>query len=279
MPKTQTNAKAKAKAKPNTKTKTARSGKERQKTFRVTMLLLGVILTIAIIGVLLYGSAIVLFSGNKHFTLRHLEVKSSGWWNDRSRLMANKLRLNIGKDNLFSRHLYKMRRFIEKLPCVETATVTRVLPDTLRVDVIERIPRAYIGSSRSPLVTDSHCMLMEKKYCLNLGKDLPNILGVTQDDRLRPGHELAEIQDAVDLIMLTKRYFQDFRIAAISVRDADKLYAVIYYKGMKIYKVHFPRKNLKYMLAVLRSAVLKAMRNGDKRTVVDLTYKGKVIFR
>ncbi|QSH41095.1 FtsQ-type POTRA domain-containing protein [Lentisphaerota bacterium ZTH] len=279
MPKTQTSNQAKTKARSKIKPKTARSDKERQKTFRATMLLLGIILTIAIIGVLLYGSAIVLFSGNKHFTLKHVEVRSSGWWNNRSRLMANKLGLTLGKDNLFSRPLYKMRRFIEKLPCVDTAAVSRVLPDTLRVDIIERIPRAYIGSSKSPLVVDSNCMLMERKYCLNLERDLPNILGVTDTGLLKPGHNLAEVQPAVDLIMLTKQYFPDFRIAAISVRDTDKLFVVIYYQGRKIYKVNFPRKNLKYMLAVLRSAVHKAIGNGDRRTVIDLTYKGKVIFR
>jgi hypothetical protein len=40
-----------------------------------------------------------------------------------------------------------------------------------------------------------------------------------------------------------------------------------------------PRKRLKFMLAVLKSAILKAQRNGDPRSVINLTFNGNVVFK
>jgi cell division septal protein FtsQ len=253
--------------------------KDRQKYFRVTMLFAGIIITIALLGTLFWGAALVLFSRNPHFTLKHINVQSSGWWNGRERLVASKLDLLLGKSNIFESNLYQLKRKVERLPGVETAAISRILPDTFQIQVIERIPRAYLGSSRSKWVVDSNGIVMAARYCLNLKRGLPIILGYEPKAPLKTGMDIPEIEQALSLIMLTIRDYPNIKISAISIRDPEKLTFVMAYKGRKRYKVFMPRKRLKFMLAVLKSAILKAQRNGDPRSVINLTFNGNVVFK
>jgi hypothetical protein len=143
---------------------------------------------------------------------------------------------------------------------------------------VERIPRAFLISSRSQWVVDENCVVMQKQYCNNINNDMPVILGLDVRNGVRDGMEIPEIGSALDMIMLSVRNFPDIRISAISVRNQEQLTCILTFRE-KQYKAFVPRKKMMFMLSVLRSAIIKAQESGDSRTVLDLNYNGNVILK
>ena len=165
-----------------------------------------------------------------------------------------------------------------KISNIEDITVSRKLPDILQISIVERIPRAFLMSSRSQWVVDESCVVMQKQYCNNINNDMPVILGLDIRNGVRDGMEIPEIGSALDAIMLSVRNFPDIRISAISVRNSEQLTCILSFRE-KQYKAFIPRKKMMFMLSVLRSAIIKAQDSGDSRTVLDLNYNGNVILK
>ena len=153
-----------------------------------------------------------------------MTCSSSGWWNGQSKLIAEKLDMVIGRDNLFSSDLHELRsRLIAKISNIEDITVSRKLPDILQISIVERIPRAFLISSRSQWVVDENCVVMQKQYCNNINNDMPVILGLDLKNGVRDGMEIPDIESALDMVMLSIRNFPDIKISAISVRNTEQL--------------------------------------------------------
>jgi hypothetical protein len=253
--------------------------KDRQKLVRVALFLLGMAAIITASFLSFQSASRALFAKNEHFIVRSIEVRSSGWWNGQSKLIAEKLDMVIGRDNLFSTDLRELRsRLMAKISNIEDITVSRKLPDILQISIVERIPRAFLMSSRSQWVVDESCVVMQKQYCNNINNDMPVILGLDIRNGVRDGMEIPEIGSALDAIMLSVRNFPDIRISAISVRNSEQLTCILSFRE-KQYKAFIPRKKMMFMLSVLRSAIIKAQDSGDSRTVLDLNYNGNVILK
>jgi len=253
--------------------------KDRQRLIRVSLFLLGMAVIIAA-GFFSFKSAFkTLFSKNDHFIVKSIEVSSSGWWNGQSKLIAEKLGMVIGRDNLFSSDLHELRAcLIAKISNIEDVTLSRKLPDILQISIVERIPRAFLISSRSQWVVDENCVVMQKQYCNNINNDMPVILGLDLKNGVRDGMEIPEIESALDMVMLSIRNFPDIKISAISVRNTEQLTCILSFRD-KQYKAFVPRKKMMFMLSVLRSAMIQAQESGDSRTVLDLNYNGNVILK
>lgn len=87
-----------------------------------------------------------LFADNDRFTVRHLDVSSSG------RLSEAHIKefANIDKGvNLFDLDIESMRESLESGPLIKSVEIQRKLPDTLVVRVNERIPLARIAHGKS----------------------------------------------------------------------------------------------------------------------------------
>ena len=78
----------------------------------------------------------VLFTSNPRFLLREVSVQSEGYWRDRSPALASRLGIHLG-DNLFSIDPGELRRRLAAIPNVEHCEVTRILPDTLHLKLLE----------------------------------------------------------------------------------------------------------------------------------------------
>ena len=156
--------------------------------------------------------------------------------------------------------------------------MTRKLPDILQISIVERIPRAFLVSSRSQWVVDENYIVMQKQYCNSVNNDMPVILGLDIKGGVRDGMEIPELDSAMEMIMLSVRNFPDIKISAISIRNPEQLTCILLFKE-KQYKAFVPRQKMMFMLSVLRSAMIKAQESGDARTVLDLNYNGNVILK
>ena len=82
---------------------------------------------------------------------------------------------DVGR-NIFSVPLEERRRQLEAIPWVESATVIRLLPDRLRVDLTERTPVAFVRLGSRIALIDGNGVVMElprsRKYSFPVVKGL-----------------------------------------------------------------------------------------------------------
>ncbi|MBE6402631.1 MAG: FtsQ-type POTRA domain-containing protein [Lentisphaeria bacterium] len=241
------------------------------------------ILLIVMIGCVLglYWLKNRMFEDNKRFTLRHVNIVSSGYWGKDSitaRQLLNKLDLHIGKSNLFALQPEKLRRELRSIPNVEDARVRAVLPDTLEIKIEERTPRAFIGRPRSPLVVDANGVVMNAGECFGVHDNLPVINGGVHTT-MSSGEVHTALRPALHLIMTVQRY-KNFSVAAVSLRQPDNLVTLMDYRRgsmVRRYHVTMPRGNYTEWLDILQSAIEDAIRRGDGRNRINLTFKNQVV--
>lgn len=75
--------------------------------------------------------------------------------------------------------LDQRRAEIERLPWVESATVERVLPNRVRVDLIERTPIAFVRNGSEVALIDAHGIILDRPQDENFR--FPVVSGVSED--------------------------------------------------------------------------------------------------
>ena len=220
-----------------------------------------------------------LFTENQRFNLHKVLVTGTGYWKNHPEQLARKIELKEGT-NLFKLDLKTVRRETEKVPGIDSCSVMRILPDTLLFQVIERVPRAVLGNSNSPWLVDSKTIVMPRAQVMSKVRRLPTISGISLAGA-KDGEPFSTVKPAVDLIMTATRDFPDFNIIEISLKNPDKMYVYFKYRRYPIYRVLLPVKHrgLKFELQVLQSAIINALKNGDRRTLYDMSYEGRVVIK
>jgi cell division septal protein FtsQ len=156
---------------------------------------------------------------NKAFAIRDLDLQTDGI------IAVDQLRRWAGvrvDDNLLALDLARVKRDLELVPLVQSASVERILPHTLRVRVVEREPIAQINVPRPAadggidLVTyqidsDGYVMLPLDAHeraqpPSQTAEPLPGLGGISPND-LQPGRriEAAPVQAALQLILAFDR--------------------------------------------------------------------------
>ena len=219
--------------------------------FIVLSVVFVVLFLFALLSVLFYNK---LFSGNQHFVLGKVIVKSSGYWNGRSGEIMNILKLKPGKTNLYELNLAELKSNLTKHNefSIENVDVYRVLPDILAFNITERIPRAILYNRKSELLVDGNGVLINKRYCINLDANLPVITGFiikgvkknsknAQENKIPYGKELYQLKPALALISLINTDYPNFNIKVINLyRDTE---LIVFMRGpfdQKIVRVELP---------------------------------------
>ena len=97
---------------------------------------------------------------------------------ERKESLLKYLKLTLNEDNLFTIDIADIRKKIEKISYVKSASVYRVLPDTIKIDIIQRVPIAYLFKFGAKWVVDEDSIVMNRKYCMELKYPLPVIKGL-----------------------------------------------------------------------------------------------------
>ena len=224
---------------------------------RIGIVAASVVLIMAIIASALLLGYRVLFSQNPHFTLKHVFVSSPGYWNGRSVSIIKKLGLKMGETNIFAVDLKELRETLkeDKAYSIENVEASRILPDTLKFEITERIPRALLYNRESNLIVDKNGILLNSKHCVNIDKDLPTITGFMfrknaslsnsyKKGKIPYGKEIEQVKPALALISLVNAYYPNFNIRLISLHISNSL--IVYLPGpqrRKIIKVTLPFKH------------------------------------
>ncbi len=262
-----------AKKTDNKKKRTTENSKEKQKFLRIITALIIICLTVIVIGAACIGVSRALFSKNDRLILRRIEL--NGMSPERKASLLKYLKLTLNEDNLFTIDIADIRKKIEKISYIKSASVYRVLPDTIKIDIIQRVPIAYLFKFGAKWVIDEDSIVMNRKYCMELKYPLPVIKGLKLQT-ISVGQKISGLTQAVKLIKLTAYEFQNFKIGSISMEDPRKITFVMI-RNKRAYKVLIPKDNIKNTLQVLRYALTK--KQGAHKPIIDLTYKNKIYFR
>ena len=215
-----------------------------------------VLIAVVIVSIILLGYQF-LFRENQRFTLKNVSVNSHGYWNGRSKEVMQILRLKKGKTNIFAVSPKKLRNILKReiLYSIENVEIFRILPDTLKFDIVERIPRALLYNKKSNLIVDRNGILLNGKYCININKNLPVITGFIlkkpdsstksyKRKKIPFGEKITQVIPALVLISLTTTDYPELKIKLISLYNPNSL--IVYLTGpkkRKIIKVILPFKH------------------------------------
>ena len=245
-------------------------------------LLLGFFVLLGLLAAGTYFAGNWLLFRNGHFTLRTLDLreKGPGFWGKRHAAVAARAGIELGRDNLWRIDPAKIRARLLAIPAIATCEVRRVLPDTLKVTISERIPRAAVENPGSPRVLSYDGTVLDRHESLQMPGALPVIAGFGFRRAPAPGEKCPAAAAALRLLEENLRNFPDISPVCISIADPDKLDCVVRYRDRRSYRAILPRaERFDYLLSALQSAIIDVLKNNDSRTTFDLSYRGQVVLQ
>ena len=254
-----------------------------QKKLKRGLLLIASLLLIVVSCVLaLWWIKNRLFSENKRFTLRVVEIHSTGYWaqNENNRvLLLQKANLQPGKDTLMAMDLPQLRQNLRNIPNIADAQISMELPDKLKISIDERIPWAFIGKKDGHWVVDSEGLIMESKECFGVHSNLP-VISVLQRDILNvtSGNRLPAAAEPLKLLAAVKQT-QVFTINTIIALDDKLCVNMKYHSAGKSsnYTVNMPVGNYNMLLNQIQTVIDNAIKRNERFTTINVLYNGQTV--
>lgn len=189
-----------------------------------------------------------MFSDNPKFRLRNVVVQSSGYWNNRSDDVMRILQLKKGVTNLFATDLYELRKDLEsrKGEGIAFAEVSKELPDTIKIDIVERIPQAVLYNRKSGMVVDKEGVVMDSAYFTGVVDSLPVITGFKIEDNNSKGKSepygemLKNLKPALVFISMINQDFSDMEVRVVNLYSQNKLLVFMPVIDNRVIKVILP---------------------------------------
>ena len=258
------------------------SGKSSAAWWKKLLFVLLILFTVALFGAIAYFLMKLpsLLIENPRFTLRNIEVRNvagtTGYWVKHCDRLASDIGLSGNGDmKMFALKPEELREKLLNVSNVEEGRVHFVLPDTVVLEVLERIPRASLPELHPFIVVDKNGVKMDvRKTIVGSAAKLPRIIGV------RGGDE--KIRSALDLIMTVLNTYPDITVEQVFVNYKNYMIVLLKFRDQpRLYKVYFPTdgESFNYLLITLENAILEAGKNGDYRRTVDLRNRDQVVIR
>jgi cell division septal protein FtsQ len=264
--------------KPKNKAPSKPMSEEQNTLLKIVMLflILGTLLCTLVFGSIYIYRAVC--TENSNYILRNVSVISNGYWNSKNKVISNFLKLKIGKDNIFKLDLKKINAKSLDLPGVKNCETKRILPDTVQINLIERVPRAKISRHNAYLVDEDGIILM-KKYCMTSAQSLPLITGFPPYKKFTVNKSVPELFNTMRIITLTLQYYSDIEIVAVDVRDKDFLKFYVRYNRGRMRQAIMPNSlnGIDIRLKALRTALIRSHAENDKVNIYNLSFDGRVV--
>jgi len=261
-------ARKKKKTRYHAKTKASKGTTARRGGLVASAIFLGGVVLLAAYLILSYAGSLF-FSRNPHFELKNIEIHSDGRLPPSELAEYANLKTGI---NLFDIDFEALRTNLESIPSVESVRIQRKLPDTLVVDVVERVPVAQVDWKwrAAPFLVDRNGVVL---LATPSGKALPLITG-GRFDQLRPGEQIndAGVRYALDIIsacdsmgLSSQMDFERF-----DLRYPDYINATLA-GGIG---ARFPRHSASNKVVRLAATLQVARERGQRVKTVDLVPEG-----
>ena len=252
-----------------TKSKTAKKMVVRRGLVVVLLAATAVAVIFGIFAGLKYAGSLFL-SRNPKFELKVINITSDG------RLLPEQLREYAGLQtgtNMFCVDVDRLRKKLEEVPLVESVAISRQLPDTLTINITERVAMAQIrwNTRALPFLLDRHGVVLPMTRS---GQSLPLIEGLRLDS-LRPGNHVDKpgISQCLDILTAADQLGLGSQVAFASfdIRYPDFVTATV--NGDTT--VRFPQHSAREKLVRLVSVLQLSNEQGRRVKTIDLTPDGR----
>lgn len=273
-----------------------------------------------ILGSIAWGGWVLkgrLFQENRYFILRNIEITSSlgenSRWSGDNAVddLAAIMGVVLYETNLFDADLATMRdRAISNCHGIEKITISRELPDTLQVDIVERMPlavilftgpdgrqlnimrRSELRDVAGILMVDSKGVLLSQKDCAPVNPNLlPQIVLQAQravpgaEVDVRPGDTLNALNGAIALLneaklrtkLEIKSIVMDVKTERLEPASTRKYIVRFHYDDVIGSAVLPPTDNVIKQLDVLESAIEQSIRTNNVSSIYNLMFENQVI--
>lgn len=176
--------------------------------------------------------------------------------------------------NIFRIPLSEARSEVEAIPWVKSASLRRVYPNHLLVEITERTPVAYVNLQGALKLVDAEGVVLEKP---NQGSfDFPVITGID------PAMSAA---DRKARLALFNRFAQELNaqasgagwlVSEVDLADDGDLVAVLA-QGRETIKVHFGKQDFGERFRTLVALLPEVQRTTPAIDSVDLRYRGQLV--
>ena len=176
--------------------------------------------------------------------------------------------------NIFFVPLDERRRRLEALPWVESATVIRLLPDRLRVDLIERTPVAFVRMGSRISLIDRNGVVMElprsRKY------SFPVIKGMNESEPLSTRAARMQMYSALmrELDSEGAHYSQD--LSEVDLSDSEDAKVVVADPGGAVL-IHLGGSDFLRRYKIYLAHLQEWRQQFQKVESVDLRYERQIV--
>ncbi len=179
--------------------------------------------------------------------------------------------------NTFALNITSIGEMLKANPWIKNVEVKRILPSTLNIRVIERVPVAIAVISGMWLIDEDAVLL--KKISSATDFDLPKLRGIKTDaKKIKAGASIGreQIKPALDAIAWLDGYrlFGSRLIDSVSLKSSDRL--KIAFKDSET-QVIVPRKKWTDEIERLFVVDYLLREKGERIESIDLTFDNKVI--
>jgi cell division protein FtsQ len=147
---------------------------------KILLIFLGVGLAIGVLGIALrrYGTE------SWRFRLDSSDNLSITGTNNVSRAQVRTVMASDIDRNVFFVPLEERKKQLEQIPWVQSATVMRLLPNRLRIDITERTPVAFVEVGSHIALIDANGVIMELSPGQTTKYSFPVVIGISESDPL-----------------------------------------------------------------------------------------------
>lgn len=182
------------------------------------------------------------------------------------------VRAQTEKSGVWNADLKEIKTGIERLTPVRSAVVSRVLPDSMRVNVIERVPRAIVRLGAGEFWVDEDAVVLGA-----VGKDDARLPFVLRGwDEAKNENATKKNQESVrvyaKMLEESKEFDLDKRVAAVDLSDLNEPVAFVR-TGGEVKKIVLPKDNFSKKL---KTGIEGLANTGDE--VIGINVSGAKFF-
>ncbi|HMG85961.1 MAG TPA: FtsQ-type POTRA domain-containing protein [Terracidiphilus sp.] len=186
---------------------------------------------------------------------------------------------DIGR-NIFFVPLAERRRQLEQIPWIEHATVMRILPDQIRISVIERKPVAFLRQGSQVGLVDANGVLLVEPPAMMAQHhySFPVVTGIDSRDAIASRRARMEVYQHLVSELDSNGQHQSDQISEIDLSDPEDARVLMPAQGTDIL-AHFGSDHFLERFQRYKAHIAEWRQQYPKLAEVDLRYEQQVVLQ
>jgi len=242
---------------------------------------------LGLVALLCIGAVVTSYLMVEHFLRRDARFRIAGAGNIQAAGLTQVSRAemlpvfgeDIGK-NIFFIHLGERRKQLEQIPWVQNATVMRILPDQIHVNIVERTPIAFVRQGQQVGLVDADGVLlsMPAAKMMQHHYSFPVVTGIDAHDP-QPGRRarMAVYQHLIGELDSTGQHLSE-QISEIDLTDPEDARVLMPEQGADIL-AHFGDEQFLTRYQRYKAHIAEWRQQYPRLAAVDLRYEQQVVLQ